>query len=238
MGMSTNPLAQHKQGAETLVRRGLDIAEKLVAEFPTVPEYRYVLGMLQLNRGRTFLDLSKDPKKALPWCNKAVATQEEVVRQGGGTIGRGQWGLSVAHQSRAEALSALQRHPEALKDYDKAVELSSESGRLGACSIRAVGLLKAGRMAAAIEEAEKVAKNARPRVLYNVARVYALASVPTKANPISPELQAKYAERAIALLRQAVAKGYKNVNEMKNDDDLKSLRPRDDFQKLLREMQK
>jgi hypothetical protein len=50
--------------------------------------------------------------------------------------------------------------------------------------------------------------------------------------------QAKYAERAVALLRQAVAKGYSNVHEMKNDDDLKPLRPRDDFQKLLRDMQK
>jgi hypothetical protein len=39
-------------------------------------------------------------------------------------------------------------------------------------------------------------------------------------------------------LRQAVAKGYRNDHEMKNDDDLKSLRPRDDFQNLLGEMQK
>jgi hypothetical protein len=71
-----------------------------------------------------------------------------------------------------------------------------------------------------------------------VACVFALASKRSKANPISPEQQAKYAERAVALLRQAVAKGYSNVNEMKNDDDLKSLRPRGDFQKLLRDMQK
>jgi hypothetical protein len=54
----------------------------------------------------------------------------------------------------------------------------------------------------------------------------------------SSELQAKYAERAVALLRQAVAKGFRDANGMKNDDDLKPLRPRDDFQKLLREMQK
>ena len=50
--------------------------------------------------------------------------------------------------------------------------------------------------------------------------------------------QVKYAERAIALLRQAIVKGFQSVNAMKNDDDLKSLRPRDDFQKLLRAMQK
>jgi hypothetical protein len=65
-----------------------------------------------------------------------------------------------------------------------------------------------------------------------------LASKPTNGNPIAPGLQAKYAERAIALLRRAVAKGYRNAHEMKNDDDLKSLRPREDFQKLLREIEK
>ena len=72
----------------------------------------------------------------------------------------------------------------------------------------------------------------------NHASVHALASKPTKTNPIAPEQQAKYAERAVALLRQAVAKGYSDVNGMKNDDDLKPLRLRDDFQELLREMQK
>jgi hypothetical protein len=72
----------------------------------------------------------------------------------------------------------------------------------------------------------------------NHASEYALASKPTKTNPISPEQQAKYGERAVALLRQIVAKRYTNVHEMTNVDDLKPLRPRDDFQKLLREMQK
>jgi hypothetical protein len=98
--------------------------------------------------------------------------------------------------------------------------------------------VRAGQVAAAIEEAEELAKNAEPLVLYNAACVYALASNATKTNPIAPEQQAKYAERAVALLRQAVAKGYSDVNGMKNDDDLKPLRLRDDFQKLLRDMQK
>jgi tetratricopeptide (TPR) repeat protein len=231
MGMSTNL---------TLLRRGLDIAEKLVAEFPTVPEYRRVLGAVQGNIGRTFLDLSKDLEKALPWFDKAVATGEEALRRGE-SIDRGQSGLQEAHKSRAEALSALQHHAEALKDYDKMVKFAPEPERPYYRSIRAVGRMRAGQVPEAIEEAEEMAKKEGDRTkatLYLGARVYALASVPSKANPISPQQQAKYAERAIALLRQAVAKGYKNVNNMKNDDDLKSLRPRDDFQKLLSEMQK
>jgi serine/threonine protein kinase/tetratricopeptide (TPR) repeat protein len=228
---------QGKQEAETVLRQGLVIAEKLVAEFPTVPEYRHVLGLIQTNLAGTILSVSKEPETALPWCDKAIATQEEALRRGG-SINRVQYGLKLAHSFRADALTALQRYAEALKDYDKMVELATEPERPSARSLRAGGRVRAGQVAAAIEEAEELAKCAEVLVSYNAACVYALASVPTKANPISPKLQAKYAERAVALLRQAVAKGYSNVNGMKNDDDLKSLRQRDDFQKLLRDMQK
>jgi tetratricopeptide (TPR) repeat protein len=228
---------QGRQEAETVIRQGLVIAEKLVAEFPTVPEYRFVLGQIQSNLGRSFLLVGKEPEKALPWCDKAVTTLEETLRRGG-SIDRVRYGLRQAHVVRADALSTLQRHAEALKDFDKSVELATEPDRPLRRVIRAVGRVRAGQVAAAIEEAEELAKNADSGVLYNAACVYALAGVPSKANPISPEQQAKYAERAVALLRQLVAKGYSNVNELKNDDDLKPLRPRDDFQKLLRDMQK
>ena len=46
----------------------------------------------------------------------------------------------------------------------------------------------------------------------------------------------RYARRAIALLRQAVAAGYQDAAHMKKDPDLDSLRGRDDFEKLLKEM--
>jgi tetratricopeptide (TPR) repeat protein len=229
--------SQGKREAETMLRQGLAIAERLVADFPTVPEYRHVLGLIQSSLGEAILSVIKEPEKALPWGDKAIATQEEALRRGG-SINRVQFGLMTAHEFRAAALSALQRHSEALNDYDKMVELAPEPERPFQRSLRAVGRMRAGQVAVAIEEVEELAKNADSELLYNAACVYALASKPTKANPISPKLQAKYAERAVALLRQAVAKGYRNVNGMKNDDDLKPLRPRDDFQKLLREMQK
>jgi serine/threonine protein kinase len=227
---------QGKQEAETVLRQALALAEKLVADFPTVPEYRGTLGATESNLGAVILIVKKEPEKALPWCDKAIATLEEALRRGG-SIDRIHPRLIDAHANRAEALSALLRHGEAVKEYDKAVELANEPRRSVCRSLRAGCRVRAGQVAAAIEEAEEVAKNADSLVLYNVACVYALASVPTKANPISPEQQAKYAERAIALLHQAVAKGYKDVRNMKNDEDLKSLRQRDDFKKLLSEMQ-
>src|SRR5262249_21221306 len=42
-----------------------------------------------------------------------------------------------------------------------------------------------------------------------------------------------YADRAVELLRQALAKGYRDLNQLKSDDALNPLRRRPDFQELL-----
>jgi hypothetical protein len=47
------------------------------------------------------------------------------------------------------------------------------------------------------------------------------------------ELAQSYAERALALLRQAVERGFKDATQMKQDPDLEPLRTRKEFQKLL-----
>jgi hypothetical protein len=51
------------------------------------------------------------------------------------------------------------------------------------------------------------------------------------------ELAQSYGDRAMAMLRQAVKNGYKDVTHMKKDTDLDSLRQREDFQQLLRELE-
>jgi hypothetical protein len=47
----------------------------------------------------------------------------------------------------------------------------------------------------------------------------------------------EYADRAMELLRQAVKAGFKNVAHMKKDTDLDMLRERDDFKKLVEELE-
>jgi hypothetical protein len=51
-------------------------------------------------------------------------------------------------------------------------------------------------------------------------------------------LAKQYADRAIELLRQAVTKGWNDAAHMKKDPDLDRLRQRDDFKKLLAELEK
>ncbi len=50
-------------------------------------------------------------------------------------------------------------------------------------------------------------------------------------------VKTRYADRAMELLRQAVAKGYRNPDTIKNDHDLDSLRVRKDFQELLADLE-
>ncbi len=47
----------------------------------------------------------------------------------------------------------------------------------------------------------------------------------------------QYAARAVDLLRQAVAEGYKDVAHLRKDPDLDALRQRADFKKLLSELE-
>jgi hypothetical protein len=46
-------------------------------------------------------------------------------------------------------------------------------------------------------------------------------------------LAEEYAARAVELLRQAVAKGFKNAAHMKKDRELDALRDREDFKRLV-----
>jgi tetratricopeptide (TPR) repeat protein len=52
------------------------------------------------------------------------------------------------------------------------------------------------------------------------------------------ELALRYGDQAVTLLREALARGYKDGEHMKQDDDLAALRTRPDFQKVLTEMER
>jgi hypothetical protein len=88
--------------------------------------------------------------------------------------------------------------------------------------------------AKAAAAADLLADNAKiPGDLYDAACGYALC-VPLADKP---ETKEQYAARAVALLRQAIAKGYKDAAHMKQDTDLDALRQRDDFKKLLADLE-
>jgi hypothetical protein len=61
---------------------------------------------------------------------------------------------------------------------------------------------------------------------------------PTRRIGSSKQQAQFYGEQALALLHTAVARGFKDAAHMQKDIDLDPLRGRDDFQKLLAELDK
>ena len=57
---------------------------------------------------------------------------------------------------------------------------------------------------------------------------------------MQPKRQAEmqfYADQAMAMLRDAVAKGYKDAAHLKTDKDLDPIREREDFKKVVAELE-
>jgi hypothetical protein len=106
-------------------------------------------------------------------------------------------------------------------------------------------LIRLGDHAAASAMAETLVQAARTSGdhLYvaacYLARCVPLAGKDTKLPDAKRRERARrYGDRAVELLREAVAKGYTDVKTTREDKDLDALRQRDDFQKLLAEMAK
>jgi hypothetical protein len=125
----------------------------------------------------------------------------------------------------------------AVKDLDFALQQPAEEvpQLLG---LRVRSLLKEQKLAAAAESAARMKERAGDKAeqLYEAACAYALCAGAAKqakspvAGAPSPE---KLTEEALALLKQAVARGFKDAAHMKQDKGLDTLRARLDFQNLL-----
>ncbi len=86
-----------------------------------------------------------------------------------------------------------------------------------------------------VEEAEEIVndKTASAERLFIASRVLSLAASREK----DKNLEKRYADRCLAILRQTIDKGFKDVERLKTDTDLNFVRPREDFQALLKELQ-
>jgi tetratricopeptide (TPR) repeat protein len=143
--------------------------------------------------------------------------------------------LAVAvHESRAKSLSALDRPTEATASWDLALGLdvnNSASLRIG----WARELARVGRIAEAADAVREISarRNLKPGELRGAAGVMALCANATVRDP--PQSHA-FADQAIELLRRAIARGYRNVEELNRELELSILRPRPGFDRLTAEI--
>jgi tetratricopeptide (TPR) repeat protein len=221
--------------AEQACQRALEIREKLVADFPSVPQYRRELAGSAVNFGN-FLEDQEKPEASLVWFARAIALLAPLVEREPRLITERLF-LRNAHLGRATALDRLARHVDAVKDWDRALALCAEptvKQYLGCARLRS--LARAGEHARAVADANALAagKGVTGGNLYDLAGVCALAAAAVKEDA---RLQDRYAARAVELLRQAVARGYQDVERLNKDRDLDALRQREDFRRLLAELE-
>jgi tetratricopeptide (TPR) repeat protein len=222
--------------AETAFRQALAIQEKLVADFPSRPGHAQDLAGTYSDFGHLVCDRG-EPANALEWFAKAIVRLQPVLQQEPRLVTTRLY-LRNAHWGRAAALGQLGRHAEAVADWERASACNDERHRDGLFRLqRAAALARAGQHAEATAAVDALLKPGRADAgtLYGAACVHALTAAGARSDPAQAE---KHAARAVGLLRQAVQQGYEDLAQLKKAADLDALRPRQDFQTLLGDLEK
>jgi eukaryotic-like serine/threonine-protein kinase len=244
----------HWKEGEDSYREALRIELELCSEFPAQVEYRWHLGAIYNSLANLFKDTNR-LEEAESLHMQALAARKRLASDYPQVL---KYALDVAlsHGNLAEVLTKKQtRLAEAEEHYQLGVDglrdlLRKEPRHAIARRILAAmridyATAKAlhGSHAAAVAEAESLAVELNdPGQLYNLACVEALSSRLVLRDfglpPFVPEtLSVDYGARAVVILRRAAAAGYKDVAQMKKDTDLDALRDREDFKKLVADLE-
>jgi serine/threonine-protein kinase len=237
LGEQFDRLGKHPE-SEAAFREALRLLQALAKAHPRVPGYREDLGRSHNNLGN-LLVRADQLRPALAELDLAVTLLDEL-RVKDHLTAQGRAWLGDALRARASALDGLRRHTDAAKDWQWALPLMPDSKRAQARARLAFSLARAGDHAQAAATAETLVKgNTSHASHYSAACALALSAAAAKDDE---KLSETYAARAVALLSGLHAGGYfgdeKNATRLKKDADLDPLRQRDDFRKLLAQVEK
>jgi len=241
--------------AEAEYRSALAVEEQLAADFSTVPAYRQELarshnslGSLLVGTGRA-KEAEAEYRAALALQRKLAGDFPSAPNHANSVAGTlvNLSGLCLQRKDFAAARKLLE---EARPHHEKALQANAKNptyreffrnNRWFMCDV----LLGLVEHAALRQEADELArfgfdpKNDTYNAACYVARYVPLAEKDEKLGEAQrKELPKTYADRALALLREAVRHGYTDAAHMKKDPDLTPLRGRTDFQQLLAELEK
>jgi tetratricopeptide (TPR) repeat protein/tRNA A-37 threonylcarbamoyl transferase component Bud32 len=240
--------------AESPLRESLAHKKKLALDFPTRPQYREELADGHNNLANVLADTGRYQQAKAAY-GAALVLYRHLARdlpanadyQNG--LAAGLVGLAVVANAQRRYADSCRRLAQALAHTRAALRANPghpyyravlhENGQ--ALAQARLGLGEHAAAAAAAEEMVRIGYdpvNDPYQAACILAGCVPLAEKDAKL-PESrrPKLSQDYAERAMTLLRQAVAKGYKDAAQMKKDKDLAPLRSRPDFQILLTELE-
>ena len=226
----------------------------MVADCPDVPEYRHALGLTYNALGVQYFNNMQQAEKAEAAHQQALQIYEKLVHEHP-EVWEYAYYLGRCYYSLAMDAQLKRRWDDLLTNDEKAIEVLEHLVGRGYGQLRPdlfdVWLLRArmlaerGEHARASNDANAVARQEGVGQLihYSIACVFALSSAAAENDgKLAPadrtRLKAQYADRAVDFLRQAVAEGYQDAPGLKGDPDLTSLHSREDFQKLVREVER
>jgi serine/threonine-protein kinase len=241
--------------AEPEYREALALQQRLAAEFPKRPAYRRELAVTYLNLASLLSDTGR-PKEAEAAYREALALYKRLTADFP-KVPVYQCELAVTLSNlaadllkRHEPVAALPLLEEALPHCEAVLQTNPRHPfyRTVARDVAensAEAFVQLRNHAEAARAAHRLGQTAvePPKDFSNAARFLCRCVALVEKDTNLPdarrqELARQYGDRALAMLRQAVAKGYKDLAGMQKDKDLEPLRSRQDFQKLLRELQK
>jgi serine/threonine-protein kinase len=254
LGILLNGLGRTKE-AEEAYRDALAINKPLAADFPTVPQYRLDLASSHDNLG-SLLSNTGRPKEAEAAYGEALAIQKGLatdfprVPQYQVELANTMNGLGELLAARKDHLAARQLLEQAQPPLKTALDANSNNpfARDVFCKNRqllAATLLDLGDHANAAKAAAELARvaaepaNDAYKAACFLSRCVPLAEKDSTLPLVQrQELATSYGKRSLEALREALAKGYKDIAHLQKDKDLDPLRQRDDFQKLLADLDK
>ncbi len=208
LAIQLNTLGQLEE-SERRYRESLALIERVVAENPAVVEYRRVLATTYAEVGQFLVD--RDAIGEGLDCLNRAREQAETVRRSLPDNVSNLIALASVHRGIGKALGKQGKPAAGLESLKRAiavVEGITRQDNLAAYDL-ACTLALCGEMAAAL---------------------------PAGAEGGGPDSAHRYEERSVSGLRQAIAAGWKDVDWMERDPDLRVLRDRDDFREVIRSL--
>jgi serine/threonine-protein kinase len=234
--------------AEEHCRIAMKLRERLFKEDRADLIHACYFGVSQRQMGELKFDRGEHAA-AYDWFTRSIKTLQGVLDQDK-QHRLARTNLHIAYVWRTDALTALGRHAEALKDWDRIFgELDVPSVvRSDNRMARAECLARNGDHGGATAEAEQLVRQASlgshspGRLLLRAATVHGLSAEAARRDDNLGEaersrLAEAYAARGVALLRQAKQATLAELKALQKNKDLTLLCAHEDFKKLLAEVE-
>jgi len=238
----------------TNFRRAFDLYEKLVSDFPSMPSHRKELANSCNSLAALLVRTAQAPEARQVWgrgreiAAKLVHEFPDVPDHHqilGGILGN--LGASMTDANEAplarELLEEAVRHERTALDSNPQHPnyrqyLRTDYLRLARVAVRQGDHARAAEATLLVSEFGFESSSECQRAAFVLAECVTRAEHDDQlADDRRTQLIDSYADWATALLRQAIGKGYRNIDSLRNDLILQPLRPRGDFQALLVELE-